>query len=356
MTTDRAAARERVHRHPMRVVTRRTGLSAELLRVWERRYGVVTPGRTQTGRRLYSDADIDRLRLLYRATLAGRSIGLVAKLSMSALAALVRQDADAERTLDHTDGRTPNASPATVVLDECFCAIERYDAAALENVLRRAMVALSAPAFLDIVIVSLLEQLGARWRDGTMRPVHEHLATAVIRRILDRVIDAASAPGASPNFVVATPVGQLHELGAMLAAAAAAAEGWAVTYLGVGVPAEDIAEAALAIRAHAVGLSLVYPPNDRAISDELRRLHVLLPKSIPLVTGGGAAEAYGEVLDAVHAERVHDLTAFRARLRILSRGRARRSGRAARRSPGHPADGAPAAARSRNGTRGSRNR
>ena len=84
------------HLHPMRVVTRRTGLSPDLLRAWERRYEVVTPSRSKGGRRLYSDADIERLRLLYRATLAGRSIGLVADLSADALAAVVRQDAAAD--------------------------------------------------------------------------------------------------------------------------------------------------------------------------------------------------------------------------------------------------------------------
>src|SRR5919107_4915681 len=77
-------------RHPMRVVTRRTGLSADVLRVWEKRYGVVTPSRSDTGRRLYSDTDIERLRLLHRATLAGRSIGQVAGLSTPALLELAR--------------------------------------------------------------------------------------------------------------------------------------------------------------------------------------------------------------------------------------------------------------------------
>src|SRR5579862_6510920 len=92
----RSPAKPVPHRHPMRVVTRRTGLSADLLRAWERRYDVVTPTRSDGGRRLYSDPDIERLRLLYRATLAGRGIGQVAELSTTALAALVRQDAIAD--------------------------------------------------------------------------------------------------------------------------------------------------------------------------------------------------------------------------------------------------------------------
>src|SRR5918999_1092269 len=80
--------------HPIGVVTRRTGLSPDLLRAWEKRYDVVKPARSGGGRRLYSDADIERLRLLYRATLAGRGIGQVATLSTPALAALVRRAGD----------------------------------------------------------------------------------------------------------------------------------------------------------------------------------------------------------------------------------------------------------------------
>src|SRR6185503_11676275 len=96
MPMPRTTTRLLTHRHPMRVVTRRTGLSAEILRVWERRYRVVTPARTQTGRRLYSDAEIERLHLLHRATLGGRSIGLVAALPDAALEELLRKDAEAD--------------------------------------------------------------------------------------------------------------------------------------------------------------------------------------------------------------------------------------------------------------------
>src|SRR5512145_2979484 len=115
MPTTRSTARLLTHRHPMRVVTRRTGLSAEILRVWERRYRVVTPARTQTGRRLYSDAEIERLHLLHRATLGGRSIGLVAALPTPALAKLVRQDAEAEqaRPTSPGTGRAAAGGPAT---------------------------------------------------------------------------------------------------------------------------------------------------------------------------------------------------------------------------------------------------
>src|SRR5688500_18465242 len=210
----RALSKAPVHRHPMRVVTRRTGLNADLLRVWEKRYEVVKPARSSGGRRLYSDADIERLRLLYRATLAGRSIGQVAALSTQALAALVRRDDDAERANGNGRATSADARAAARAATACFAgagrAIERLDAHALEAVLRRAVVALPVATLLDELVSPLLERVGTQWREGTFRPVHGHLASVVLRRVLDRVIDTASSPGASPHLIVATPVGQAH--------------------------------------------------------------------------------------------------------------------------------------------------
>lgn len=317
------------HRHPMRVVTRRTGLSADLLRAWERRYQLVTPSRSEGGHRLYSDTDIERLRLVYRATLAGRSIGQVAELTTDALAALVRQDAAADAEAGRASGTTERAEPhpqpsAADFLGDCLRTVESLDATALDATLRRAAVALPAAAFLDTLVVPLLERVGTRWRDGTLRPVHGHLVSAVLRRVLDRVTESASSPLATANLVVATPAGQVHEFGALLVAATAAAEGWRVTYLGADLPAEDIAEAAARTGARAAALSVIYPAGDPALRDELRRLRTALPKDIALVVGGAASSTYGAVLDEIGAVRLDDLTHFRAHLRTLGRSRRRR--------------------------------
>src|SRR5687768_1288482 len=163
--------------HPMRVVTRRTGLSADLLRAWERRYEVVKPSRSEGGRRLYSDADIERLRLLYRATLAGRSIGQVAELSAEALTVLVRQDAAADAETEGASHGGPGSEfmaspPAAGYLTDCIRYVERLDGPGLDATLRRAAVALPAAVLLDGIVVPLLERLGTGWREGTLRPAH----------------------------------------------------------------------------------------------------------------------------------------------------------------------------------------
>ena len=83
-------------RHPMKIVVRRSGLTPHVIRVWERRYGAVIPLRTPTNRRLYSDADIERLRVLRHLTHAGHSISHIAQLPMEQLQSLVRADTDEE--------------------------------------------------------------------------------------------------------------------------------------------------------------------------------------------------------------------------------------------------------------------
>ena len=312
------------HRHPMRVVTRRTGLSADLLRAWERRHEVVKPSRSESGRRLYSDEDIERLRLLYRATLAGRNIGQVAELSMRALASLVEQDVEADAVANRAGKDVPKSEfiaqkSASDYLSDCVLAVERLDASYLDATVRRAALALPLGAILDGLVVPLLERVGRGWREGSLRPVHEHLASVALRRLLDRVIEGARSEIETPNLMIGTPAGQVHEFGALLVAAVAAIEGWKVTYLGADLPAEDIVEAARRTRPSAVVLSVVFPAGDPMLADELRRLRAALPRRIPLVVGGAASSAYSGVLQEIGAVRLGNLEEFRSQLPILPR-------------------------------------
>ena len=317
----------------MRVVTRRTGLSADLLRAWERRHEVVKPSRSEGGHRLFSDEDIERLRLLHRATLAGRDIGQVAQLSKPALAALVTQDAEAdaaaERAIRGAQASELVGSTATSdYLGDCLLAVERLDAAGLDATVRRAALALPLRGLLDGLVVPLLERVGTGWRKGSLRPVHEHLASVVLRRLLDRVIESASFPLATAKLLVATPAGQIHEFGALLVAATAAVDGWQVTYLGADLPAEDIAEAAARTGPQVVGLSVVSPAGDPTLVDELRRLRAKLPGNVALVVGGAAASSYDTVLDEIASVRLNGLEEFRTHL--LAIRLAQRRGRSSR--------------------------
>lgn len=288
----------------IKVVALRTGLSAHVIRIWEKRYGAVEPVRTGTNRRLYSEEQIERLSLLRDITRNGHSIGNVAKLPTDQLRELAKES--------HATNRHASRSPAAhasapAFLDECIAAVKALDARALEETLKRAAIELGAQGLLQRVVAPLVHTIGDLWRDGTITAAHEHFASAVIRIFLGHTARPFAGTDNAPVIVVATPTGQIHELGALLVGAAAANLGWHVTYLGASLPAAEIAGAARQNRARAVALSLVYPEDDPRLESELTRLHESLPPEVMLLVGGRAMPAYHEVLEKIGATQVKDL-------------------------------------------------
>lgn len=295
--------------HPMRIVVLRTGLTPDLLRAWERRYAVVTPTRSNGGQRLYSDADVERLALLMRAVNGGRAISQVAKLPMRELRAIVEQDEDSVRA---APAAALSSNTRESMLAASLLAVERLDAEKLESTLRSAGLQLGMDDMMDGVIAPLLLAIGSRWHEGQLRPAHEHLATAVVRRTLAWMMENGRPAPTAPSLVVATLTGQNHELGAMLAAAAASSHGWRVLYLGANLPADDIALAVNHSRASAVALSFLYPTDDPAIAGALRSLRSALPASTTIIAGGSAAQSYAAALAAIGASRFGSISELRS--------------------------------------------
>jgi MerR family transcriptional regulator, light-induced transcriptional regulator len=184
-------------RHPIGVVAERTGLSLDVLRVWERRYDVVAPTRDASGRRLYTDDDIERLRLLSRAVGSGRSIGQVVGLTDAALRSLVLEDEGAR----WADARLPAAAAdldAFVMrgMEKAFA----LDGEGLEAVLRRAASVLGVPHFLEGVAAPLLRRIGEEWHAGRLRPSQEHVASAVVRSVVVDLCARCRRRGARPGW------------------------------------------------------------------------------------------------------------------------------------------------------------
>jgi methanogenic corrinoid protein MtbC1 len=283
-----------------------------VLRAWERRYGVVIPVRTEGGQRLYSDADIERLAFLRALTERGYSIGQMAQLPSADLRRLAQEE-PAPAT-----GTAIESTAADQVRVAALGAIEGFDAAALRQALESGAVALGASRFLDKAVGPVLTEIGLRWRDGRMSIAHEHLATAVVREVLGWIRETAETRAVASTLVVATPPGQLHEGGALLVAAAAAAEGWRVAYLGVDLPVQEIVDATRRTGARAVALSLLHPSDDAAMGGELRALREALPMGVTMLVGGSAAPAYSGQITTAGGELVSDLPALRQRLRLLT--------------------------------------
>ncbi len=281
----------------IQAVAERTGLSPHVIRAWERRYRAIEPERSAGKHRLYSEEEIERIGLLHRAVRSGHSIGKIAQLPNEELRALIANQPASIRAAAGLGGDDPAAS----FRDESLAAVGRFDGPALQAILSRALVTFGHMGLLRLVVAPLAEEIGERWRSGALTAAHEHFFTASVKGFLGDVTRQFSVPVNAPRIIVTTPTGQLHELGAVMAAATAAHLGWRPIYLGPSLPAHEIAGAALRNEAAAVALSIVYPEDDPNLARELAELASLLPAGTRILAGGRAARGYFETLIRIGA-------------------------------------------------------
>lgn len=302
--------------HSIKVAARRSGLSTHVIRVWEKRYDAVSPDRTDTNRRLYSEEEIERLKLLRAATISGHSIGNVARLATDQLKKLVMESDTSPIPPTKT-----KSSAVHLLIESAVDAIRSLNAGDLEDIFGRAAVAHGYHGLLEKIIGPIAVKVGELWRDGEITAAHEHFASAVIRNYLIRNSKPYAVTSHIPTIVTATPAGQLHEIGAVMAAAVANDMGWRVIYLGTSLPAAEIAGAAIQNKARAVALSIVFPGDDPNLPGELENLRKHLPSETQIIIGGRAAESYIPVLErigAIHARVLKDLYHFLERARLPS--------------------------------------
>jgi MerR family transcriptional regulator, light-induced transcriptional regulator len=326
---DSVDGQARSPRHPIRVVTRRTGLSAAALRAWERRYCAVVPGRTDGGQRLYSDEDIQRLILLRRGVEGGRSIGQLAALGSEELAELVAEDV--KQSMDQAASPGPvqetsfdvddlGSGDAGSVLQDALSATSRLEPQELEAVLTRGALLLTPIILVEKVLVPLLRIMGERWARGESRPAVEHAASVGVRRFLDWLLSAQRKASLGPTIVVGTLSGQAHEFGALLAAVTAATEGWQVLVLGPDLPGEEIAEAARRRRADAVAVSNLLPGRAAGLLREITALTAVLPEGVVVLAGGPGSAEVSQELPAMGVRYLGSLAQLREALRLGSGG------------------------------------
>lgn len=288
-------------------VAEKTGLSTHVIRAWERRYGAVSPDRSDGNQRLYSDDDVRRLRLLRNAVAAGHSLQEIAARDAAYLARLMGEEG-VEAALSSTRAVPPQA--IVRFFDDCMRSVRSLDPAGLDATLAQASVVLDRATLVERLMMPLLERIGTLWVEGDLGIAHEHAATVIIRTFLSNLTRQYDVPFGAPAIVVGTPAGQTHELGAMFCAALAASRRWRTFFLGPDTPASEIAAAARQASARAVALSVVYPCNDPATAREIEDLRDKLPSSTVIIAGGRAVDSYAETLDRIGAIRPADARDF----------------------------------------------
>ena len=233
--------------YPMRVVSRLTGLTADTIRVWERRYGAVDPDRTEGNKRRYNGSHVRRLVLLRRATELGHSIGQVARL----------RDEDLRRIIGETSPDIGSqVSLYAALVEDYIGAVFNYEVQRAESILTRTAAILPPMTLTLEVIVPLMRRVGELWIAGQLRIAHEHIISGQLRSLLGTLMRHTEPVKGAPRIIVATPPGHFHEFGAIIGAFMAASRGYEPIYLGAHMPYDEISEAANQAQASFVLLSI----------------------------------------------------------------------------------------------------
>jgi len=255
-----------------------TGLSAEVLRQWERRYGFPRPERTPGGHRLYREEEVEALRQIRRWLEEGAT-------PQAAIRRYLAQET-------HPEGLGLEVKQALLEAD-----LPRAEAA-----FRRGVRLLGPEGALQSLLVPVLREFGEGWHRGEVSVAQEHLATQFLRSRLQELLDLAGYPRGAP-ILVTTPPGERHEIGAMLAAYHLRRRGFPALYLGPDTPLPDLKGLAEALGARAVVLSVLLAESLEALPDG--SLASLAPKVV--VGGTGASLEAAQRLGAQYVEGLEAL-------------------------------------------------
>ena len=275
--------------YPIRAASKLTGLGIDTLRAWERRHGAVAPIRDDRGR-MYSEADISRLRLLRGAVEQGHSIGRLAGLTDAELRRLATTADSSAASAVAPIRRTP-FDPATL-----SAALQKYDAPGIDQEISRLAAVLPPLELLRDVLMPVLAQVGDDWHRGSARIAHEHLMSSTLRNILGSFLRLYARPEVSTRLLFATLAGERHEIGTLGAAMLAASSGLGVAYLGPDLPAREIVEGVRPAGAQVLVLGVTAISAGKAKERELRTIVRDLPKEVELWAGGRGAVRHTAII------------------------------------------------------------
>jgi DNA-binding transcriptional MerR regulator/methylmalonyl-CoA mutase cobalamin-binding subunit len=283
MERDNASCPEAPQGYSIRVASRLTGVSSDTLRMWERRYGFPKPVRNGAQVRVYTDADIERLVLISRALKAGFRSGEVIHRAADDLRALLVNSTRAELA---SDRRTPT-------IESLLGRLIDDDPEGLRDELRRSVALLGPKHFLTDVAAPLVESVGEAWAAGRIAVRHEHLVSEVLSSKLRLLLSAYDDQAGGPTVLLATLSDEQHGLGLEMVALYLALEGVTPRLLGVNTPPDQIAEAAIALSARVVGVSISEASEIPLTEAHLRRVLSALPAGTDVWVGGKQARKLG---------------------------------------------------------------
>ncbi len=298
------AAASPAARFSIGAVARATGLSPDLLRVWQKRYGFPVPRRKPSGHRLYSAEDVRRLRRIAEAISRGHRPAEVVPLSESQLESLLAED---ELFGASNEARR---NPVASLLEH----VKAHRRNELTSSLLAEAATLGPLEFLNERLAPLTDAVGEAWACGEIGVHNEHFFTECAEDVLRTIRLPYERQARGPSMIFTTLVGEHHLLGLQMVALVAAESGLRPHLLGAETPVEEIAEAWVARNVEAIGVSISLSTGGPIARRRLGQLRDTIPTTVPIVVGGrGARRAHPPAGVAV----VEDLRQVQGWMRAL---------------------------------------
>ena len=256
-------------------VERDVGLSKDVLRVWERRYGFPAPSRDDKGERLYPSEQVERLRLIKRLMDQGHRPGRLLGVPPEELDALASARRVAATSAEDRED-----------LADLVTAIQRHESDAYVQAVHRRLARQGLQRFVQDTVAPMTQLIGQAWEDGHLQVFEEHLFSELTERVL-RQATAAVPAGHEPRVLLTTLSNEQHAMGLLMVEAMLVLEGAHCISLGTQTPMTDIVRAAAAHRADIVALSFSTAFPTRQIPELLAQLRAALPARTSLWAGGG---------------------------------------------------------------------
>ena len=257
-------------------VERDIGLSKDVLRVWERRYGFPSPGRDANGERLYPAGQVLRLRLIKRLMDRGHRPGRLLTTSVDELEALAASG---------HGSKTAEAGAGSDGVDKLLALIRQHQAAAYLQAMQQRLARQGLRMFVQDTVAPLTVHVGAAWEQGALQVFEEHLFTELTARVLRQAI-AAVPGGSEPRVLLTTLLRETHGMGLLMLEAVLSLEGAQCIPLGTQMPLLEIVEAVAAHQADVVALSFSAAFPARQVPALLEQLRAALPGNTELWAGG----------------------------------------------------------------------
>ncbi len=262
----------------IKAVVQRTGIPADTVRAWERRYGVPQPQRTETGRRLYSEHDIAAIRWLRERTAVGMTISQAIQQLRS-----LGEEAFARPAPEGNQGpRNP-----TILADELLVALLAFDEARSSTIVSEAFALYRIEEVCLQIFSPVLIEIGERWHHKEATVAQEHFSSHFIQRRLTSLLQAYAPVTARGRIVTACAPDELHELGVLMLSVFLVRHAWHVIYLGANVPIADLVQTCARLQPALVCVSAMNARTAQTLIATVEAINQL-PQPRPMVAFGGA--------------------------------------------------------------------